>query len=247
MKTPTGDSPPGDARIESLDDISGMSGSLSQRVYTGLRNAILDLRLPPGSVLRKAALCQQLGVSRSPVAEAITLLSAEGLVDVIPQSATRVARFSLSEIREESFLREAIEVAAVSRVASARSEDQLAQLSRNVHLQRLLVADRDFHGFFDVDEEFHALLLAFTGYRKVAEVAAQIALQVRRARILLLPEDGRPEATVAEHEAILEAIRDRDPIAAADAIRAHLAQLISRIEPLETTHPSYFRAARAVL
>ena len=76
-----------------LAEIGEMSGSLAQRVYQSLRDAILTLEYMPGSVIRKSYICQQLGVSRQPVSEAIARLSSEGLVDVIPQSATRVSRF----------------------------------------------------------------------------------------------------------------------------------------------------------
>ncbi|PRY76906.1 DNA-binding GntR family transcriptional regulator [Yoonia maritima] len=226
--------------VDTLTDIDQLDGPLSQRVYTALRDAILDMKLVPGTVLRKAAICEQFGVSRSPVADALTRLSGDGLVDVVPQSATRVTRFSLDEIREECFLRDAVEVAAVKRVAATRTHDQILQLKRNVHLQKLLVEDEDFHGFFEADEAFHKMLLEFTGFRSVAAIAGQLALQLRRVRMLVLPKAGRPAETLAEHAAILDAITDQDPQAAAKAMRYHLAQLINRIEPLERQHPDFF-------
>lgn len=222
-------------------DIDDLDGPLSQRVYTALREAILDLTLPPGTVLRKGAICEQFGVSRSPVAEALTRLSGDGLVDVIPQSATRVTRFSLDEIREECFLRDAVEVAAVKRVAAIRTDDQLVQLTRNIRMQSLLVEDQDFRGFFEADEAFHTMILDFTGFKSVAAIGSQLSLQLRRVRLLILPEAGRPAHAVKEHAAVLDAIRDRDPEAAGAAMRFHLAQLIDRIAPLEQDHPDFFR------
>ncbi|WP_245754119.1 GntR family transcriptional regulator [Loktanella salsilacus] len=222
-------------------DINGMDGPLGQRVYTVLRNRILDLTLPPGAVLRKGALCEQLGVSRSPVAEALARLSVDGLVDIIPQSATRVSRFSMAALKEESFLRDAVEVAAVRAVAESRTDAQLVQLSRNLRLQGLLVEDADFQGFFEADLQFHDLILSFTGFPKVAAVAGQMSLQLQRARVLVLPELGRPAQAVAEHRAVLDAIADQDTEAAKTAMAFHLGQLISRIEPLEKQFPDYFR------
>ncbi|QHQ35123.1 GntR family transcriptional regulator [Algicella marina] len=232
--------------LEGLPALDEMSGPLSQRVYLLLRSAILDLTFPPGRVLRKGTLCDRLGVSRSPVSDAITRLATEGLLDVIPQSATRVRRLSLVDLREESFLREAIETAAVRKVAEEREEAALEQLSRNFRLQCLLVEDGDFRGFFEADEAFHTLILGFTGYRKLASALSQMSLNIRRARLLLLPEANRPAETVEEHDAILAAIRDRDPDAAAQAMRFHLGQLISRIEPLEKRHPDYFRRGQSL-
>ncbi|MDA9980117.1 GntR family transcriptional regulator [Yoonia sp.] len=222
-------------------DINSLDGPLGQRVYTVLRNKILTMSFEPGTVLRKGALCEQLGVSRSPVTEALNRLSSDGLVDIIPQSATRVSQFSMFELRQESFLREAVEVAAVAKVALDRTDEQLVILSRNLKMQGLLVEDEDFQGFFKADLEFHELILAFTGFPKVAVTAGQMSLQLNRARMLILPEPGRPAEAVAEHESILAGIKARDVDAARSAMSLHLQQLITRIEPLERQHPEYFR------
>lgn len=225
-------------------DINSLDGPLGWRVYRVLRNKILTMSYVPGTVLRKGALCAQLGVSRSPVTEALNKLASDGLVDIIPQSATRVSQFSLFELREESFLREAVEVAAVAKVARERTDDQLTILSRNIKLQGLLVEDEDFEGFFEADLVFHELVLAFTGFPKVPVTAGQMSLQLRRARMLILPEKGRPDETVAEHKAIFECIKARDADGARSAMSRHLGQLITRVEPLERQHPEYFRPSR---
>lgn len=222
-------------------DITHLEGPLGQRVYTALRRSILDMTLEPGAILRKGALCEQLGVSRSPVAEALGRLSSDGLVDIIPQSATRVSQFSMAELLEEDFLREAVETAAVARVAEDHTPDQLLRLSRNLRLQGLLVEDADFQGFFEADLEFHEMILGFTGFPKVTLVAEEMTLQLRRARKLILPEPGRPAEAVAEHQIILAAIEAKDSRAARTAMSRHLRQLIKRIKPLERQHPDYFR------
>lgn len=223
-------------------DITHLEGPLGQRVYTALRRSILDMTLEPGAILRKGALCEQLGVSRSPVAEALGRLSSDGLVDIIPQSATRVSQFSMAELLEEDFLREAVETAAVARVAEDHTPDQLLRLSRNLRLQGLLVEDADFQGFFEADLEFHEMILGFTGFPKVTLVAEEMTLQLRRARKLILPEPGRPAEAVAEHQIILAAIEAKDSRAARTAMSRHLRQLVKRIKPLERQHPDYFRA-----
>ncbi|MFS4579779.1 GntR family transcriptional regulator [Phaeobacter sp. C3_T13_0] len=223
--------------------IDGLDGTLGHRVYTVLRDQILNMSLEPGFVLRKGALCEQLGVSRSPVAEALGKLSSEGLVDIVPQSATRVSRLSLTAIQEESFLREAIEVAAVAKIANERSEEQLCKLSRNLRLQTLLIEDGDHAGFFEADVEFHNLILQFTGFPKVIAAADHLSLQLLRARMLLLPTKGRPKEAVEEHQAILDAIKAKDSKAARASMAIHLRQLIDRLTPLETTHPEFFRKA----
>lgn len=226
-----------------LRPLSHCVGTLAQRAYQSLREAILDLTFRPGEPLRKAEICAALGVSRSPVSEAISRLAAEGLVTVIPQSGTQVARFSMQEIREGAFLREAIELAAVEAVAPAITEDQLVQLRRNLRVQRALVTDGDYPGFYRMDAEMHALILSFTGHRNLAQVADTAWVNVNRARRLIMPLPGRVAATLNEHEAILAALEARDPGAARLAMRHHLRQLITFLAPLEASHADLFDAA----
>lgn len=225
------------APLRPLDDFAG---SLSQRVYASLKHAILSLIFRPGEILRKPEICAELGVSRSPVSEAIARLSAEGLVDVVPQAGTFVARFSMEEIRESAFLREALELAAVERVAETITEEQLVLLRRNLRVQAALVEDGDFSGFYQMDAEMHELILSFTGFRRLAVLADTSWVHVNRARQLILPAPGRVQATLAEHRAILAALEARDPVAARQATRHHLRQLLTFLEPLAATRPELF-------
>ncbi len=223
-----------------LPEITTTEGPLAQRVHHALKQAILSLDFPPGANLRKAPVCERLGVSRAPVADAIARLASEGLVDVVPQSGTRVSYFSMDEIREGAFLREALELATVAKVARDLTDDQRKRLSRNMRLQELLIEDDDIPGFYQADEEFHGLLMDFTGFRHLADVAQTVSLQVSRARMLLLPTPGRIAETLSEHRAIYEAISNRDDQAAQEAMRMHLGQLMPRIEKLEKREPHLF-------
>ena len=223
-----------------LRPLTAFHGSLAQRVHAALREAILNLSLRPGDILRKPEICAALGVSRSPVSEAVARLAVEHLVHVVPQAGTYVARFSLAEIREGAFLREALELAAVERVARTVTEDQLLQLRRNLALQVGLVADHDVAGFYQSDAEMHELILGFTGFRRLAVQADAAWVHVNRARQLILPQPGRVEATLAEHQAIIAAIEARDPGAAREATRVHLGKLIGILEPLAQNRPDLF-------
>jgi DNA-binding GntR family transcriptional regulator len=235
--TPAKQDPTAPLRLSSL---AGFSGSLGHRVYQTLRQAILALEYRPGEILRKPEICETLGVSRSPVADAMARLQSEGLVDVVPQAGTFVARFSMQEIREGAFLREAIELAAIERVASIITDDQLLQLRRNLTVQAALVADGDIQGFYAMDAAMHELLLSFTGFPRLAQVSETAWAHVNRARQLILPVPGRIKATLAEHQAILAALEARDPVASRAAVRSHLRQLITYLEPLERDRPDLF-------
>jgi DNA-binding GntR family transcriptional regulator len=226
-----------------LTPLEAFQGSLGQRVYQTLRQAILSLAYRPGEILRKPEICEELGVSRSPVSDAVARLAAEGLVDVVPQAGTFVARFSMEEIREGAFLREAIELAAVERVAESVTEDQLVLLRRSLTVQAALLADGDIPGFYAEDSAMHELMLSFTGFRRLAQVSDTAWLHVNRARQLVLPVPGRVAATLEEHRAIVAAVEARDPAAARAAVRLHLSQLLRFLEPLERERPDLFDPA----
>ena len=227
----------GSARLRSIDHFSG---SLSTRTYAALREAILALRFRPGEPLRKPDLCAALGVSRSPVSEAIARLAGEGLVDVIPQAGTYVARFSMDDLREGAFLREAIETAAIELVATSITDAELRQLRRSLRVQAACIEDGDFEGFYEQDAQMHATLLSFTRFKRLGQVADVAWVNVNRARQLLLPVPGRVAETLTEHQAIVDALAARDPGAARSAMRHHLRQLMTFLVPLEREHPEFF-------
>ena len=223
-----------------LRPLDAFAGSLAQKVYSTLKDAILTLAFHPGEVLRKPEICAELGVSRSPVAEAVARLAAEALVDVVPQAGTFVARFSMAEIHEGAFLREELEVAAIDLVARTITEDQLVQLRRNLRVQEAVIADGDSAGFHQLDAQMHEQILSFTGFRRLPVLSETAWVHVNRARQLVLPAPGRVDATLCEHRAILAALEARDPAAARAATQHHLRQLVLVLEPLVRERPELF-------
>jgi len=236
------DSPLRDAKksVPALQPLDDFPGSLSQKVYLSLKQAILSLAFRPGELMQKSEICKQLGVSRSPVTEAMARLANEGLADIVPQAGTYVTRFSMAEIREGAFLREALELAAVERVAATITDEQLVALKRNLRIQEALMEDGDTAGFHQMDAQMHELILSFTGYRRLASLAETAWIHVNRARQLNLPMPGRMQATLEEHKAIVAALEARDPEAARKATRHHLSQLILLLEPLVDERPELF-------
>src|SRR5262245_38186499 len=110
-------------------------GGATGRVHAALREAIVSLELKPGENLDKLAIATRLGVSRFPVAEAMNRLAAEGLVDIVPQSGSRVALIRISDARENMFLRQALEVETVRRVARTATPGLVEALQANLRYQ----------------------------------------------------------------------------------------------------------------
>lgn len=224
-------------KIRTLDNFQG---SLTNRTFLAIREAIMELNFLPGEIIRKHDICNALGVSRSPVSEALAKLRNEGLVEVVPQSGTFVSRFSLQDIKEGAFLREAIELACIEILASNISEQQLIDLNRNLKLQKVLAESDDYQGFYQLDAKMHGMIMDFTGYKNLAKVTRTGWVQVDRARQLLLPVDGRLKKAFQEHRAVIKALEQNDVALAREKMRTHLNQLILLLTPLEKKHPHLF-------
>ena len=224
-------------KIRTLDNFQG---SLTDRTVLAIREAIMELNFLPGEIIRKHDICNALGVSRSPVSEALAKLRNEGLVEVVPQSGTFVSRFSLQDIKEGAFLREAIELACIEILASNISEQQLIDLNRNLKLQKVLAESDDYQGFYQLDAKMHGMIMDFTGYKNLAKVTKTGWVQVDRARQLLLPVDGRLKKAFQEHRAVIKALEQNDDALARENMRTHLNQLILLLTPLEKKHPHLF-------
>ena len=226
--------------ISGLKPLDEFPGTLAERVYLSLRAAILELVYPPGAPLPKREICETLGVSRSPISEAIARLASDRLVKVVPQAGTFVARFSMADIREAVFIREAIEVAAIRELALKITDAQLVALRRNLKVQEALLIDGDFVGFYQFDLDFHSQLMSCTGYTRLTEFAEIAWVHLRRARQQILPERGRSIVTLGEHLAILEALEARDAMRAEIALRKHLRQLVKVFRQLQRSQPELF-------
>src|SRR5215470_9608825 len=111
------------------------AGSKSGRVYEELRSAIISLKLQPGAQIDKAEICDRLEVSRQPLSEALARLSEERLVTVEPQKGTYVTRIRMSDVSEAAFVREALEVATVRRIAPEIDDETLDRLKLIVDYQ----------------------------------------------------------------------------------------------------------------
>lgn len=229
-----------DADVTKLPILSDLNGTLADRVYGAVKSAILTLDFEPGTMIRKQAICEWLGISRSPVSDALNKLSSEGLVDIVPQSGTRVARLSMAAITEDAFLREALEVAAARHAALHRSDEVLARLARNIEMQKLLLVNIDGEDFMRTDKDFHDLIMSTTQVTRLPGAVRSLSQHVNRARLLLVPEPGRSADTVDEHIEIADAITAQNADAAQKAMRRHLEQLLRRLAPLEAARPDLF-------
>jgi DNA-binding GntR family transcriptional regulator len=215
--------------------------SKGERVYETLRRRIRELALPPGAPLRKDEIAAELGVSRAPVSEAIARLAEEGLVEVFPQHGSFVAPIRAADVRDSLFIRTALETEAMRRLAPGVDADLIQRLDDNLARQTHALAVNDLPRFYDLDEALHALLFAAVESPRALRLLDAARAPLDRMRRLALPEPGRPEATLAEHRRLVDAVRTGDAEFAASAMRVHLAMVARSVErelaKLEETPP----------
>jgi len=209
------------------------------RVHAALREAIVQLDLKPGEFLDKQAIAARMGVSRFPVGEAMNRLAAEGLVDIIPQSGSRVALIKISDTRENMFLRRALEVETVRRLATTASPELIDQLTSNLRYQEAAIEAQDLKGFHGFDLIFHALLQDHLGFERVRNATETARLGLDRVRRLLNTR-RRLELTLSEHKAIVAALEAHEGEAAARAMYGHLDAVMAELETFARERPELF-------
>jgi GntR family transcriptional regulator, rspAB operon transcriptional repressor len=206
------------------------AASKAERVYETLRRRIRELALPPGAPLRKEEIAAELGVSRAPVSEAIARLAEEGLAEIFPQHGSFVAPIRPEAVRESLFIRTALEIEALRRLAPAADASLIARLEDNLAGQATALDDGDLARFHDLDEALHALLFAAAGTARSLRILDAARAPLDRVRRLALPEPGRPQATLAEHRRLVDAVKSGDAELAGAAMRVHLAMAARSVE-----------------
>jgi DNA-binding GntR family transcriptional regulator len=206
-----------------LSDVQAFeSVSLWERVYERVRTDILSSTLPPGAELNEAALAASLGVSRGPVREAIKHLAAEGLVTMRARRGPVVSSLTHEELIDAYQVREALEALGVRLATSRLTTEQLDRLQELNESMELCVDMNAVEGFFDKNEQFHGLLVEASGNRKLIEMYEQLASQMGRYRTQSLVLRGTMKRSIAEHNAILRALRKRDPERASRLLVEHI-------------------------
>ena len=221
---------------------SPVTGSLlAERVYAQLRKEILLARLRPGEPVSENQLAQRLGVSRTPVREAVQRLVREGLVNVWPQRGSLVSLMSLQRIREALFVREAVECQVVRQLlAPGGTPAQWEPLEASLARQKQALQDKDLEATLRADEDFHRGLLELCGLGGVWPVVAQARDLHQRIRAIAVPELQSGRKAVSDHQAILDALQAGDAERAVRCVSEHVRHNEVLANDIAALHPDYF-------
>ncbi|HEY8475636.1 MAG TPA: GntR family transcriptional regulator [Chloroflexota bacterium] len=198
--------------------------TLRERVLAQITERIVCGVYPPGLRLVESELAQEMGVSRSPVREALRQLEEEGLVVNLPGASTVVAPVSLEDAEELYEIREALETVAVRHAAELLRAEDAELLRAVVARMRQVYGTGDIAETTDVDMEFHRLLWQFSRRPGLISMLKNLERQTRRYVLLTRSHivTFAPLAAVEEHERLAEAVLRRDPDAAERCAREHL-------------------------
>jgi DNA-binding GntR family transcriptional regulator len=214
--------------------------STPTQIYGALRDAIVRVELVPGQQLSENELAGQLGVSRTPVREALARLRDERLVQVVPQLGTFVARLSATAVGDAQFIREALECAAVRVTAERADDEDLRAIEDNLRAQVRARDERSEEIFDLLDHAFHRMLCDLSRHPSVWMVNERARAHINRIRRLSLGAEGYLTEMIEEHRQVLAAIADHDPDRAELTLRYHLRQVLRELPRIRVEHPDFF-------
>jgi len=190
-----------------------------------LRQMIVTGAVLPGDLLAETALAQEFSVSRTPIREALKQLEREGLVEVRSRVGTFVRKPTQREINEMFALKESFEGLAAGLMARRGPVPELEHLKDNVEQSQLAVKRGDTEAYSRLVHDFHSTLVAGADNRKLSEHYDLLMNQLAYQRIVsqTLSQPGRLQNSASEHQAIIDAICSKDPLAAELVMRRHVA------------------------
>lgn len=183
----------------------------SERAYRILKRLILENEITAGSQMLELEAAARLGMSRTPIREAMVRLDQEGMVELRPRHGMRVLPISPDVLAEIYDILTALEGAAAEAAArKGASPEQLASLQQAVDEMEAALAADDLRRWSVADASFHRQLVALAGNRRLAALVEQVSDQAHRARMTTLRLRPKPVSSNRDHAALVQAIRDRD-------------------------------------
>lgn len=210
-------------------------------VFDMLREEIISLALPPGTMVSRQELQGRFGFSSTPIRDALMRLQEERLVDVYPQHATVVSAIDLDLARQGQFLRRSVELELVRTLSLSAQPSAIARMRSLVRQQAAFSDLGEYEAFVRVDQDFHRTLYEAAQVTALWELVRRQSGHIDRLRRLHLPKAGKMREILVAHTAIVDAIEAGDATEAQAALRDHLSRSLDFVPSLRESHPTYFR------
>jgi len=200
-----------------------------EEAYSRLKQAILSLALRPGEPVLEKEWAERLGMSRTPVREALQRLEYEGLVTSDPRRGWFVYTLSLDDIRQIFDVKIELEGLAARRAAERISEEQAARLRGALEDLARVTQERDLEAWHLADYAFHEILFEAAGNTRLQQIIRSLNSQMHRIRAGHLALEGRRKRSLEEHRTLTDAILSGDGQAAEGTMQAHLKDLLDSL------------------
>lgn len=202
---------------------------LSQKVYRVLKAEIIKGSLKPGTKLLEGKIAKQMGVSRTPIREALRELAAEGFVKMSPNQGMIVINSSIEDIQEVLQIRGVLEGLAARLAAEKINQKEVNELEKYLKQMEIFTKKDDALAFSEMDAEFHELILNVCGNKRLIQLRRNLSDQAHRYRIRSLSIPGRLRYSLKEHQEIVEAIKKKDSIQANRLSQIHIKNVLKNI------------------
>ncbi len=206
--------------------------SLAEIAYNTLRESIFTFKLIPGTIYNEMSVAGDLGLSRTPVREALLRLSTQGLINFLPRKGFEVVRYTRKDVEEIFELRLLIEPAVLRKIAKNITDKEIEKLEHELSMQRRAEEENDAFRFMDSDRIFHNLLCDFADNSRLMRIVENFQDLCHLMGTQALDSNGRMPKAISEHEVIVRAIREKDPEKTATSMGNHLEEIRKTI--LET-------------
>ncbi|MEU5083662.1 MULTISPECIES: GntR family transcriptional regulator [Streptomyces] len=207
----------------------GSGEQAKQYALERLRKAILRGEMAPAQRLVENELAESYGVTRASMRAALLDLTSEGLVERIRNRGSRVRVVTVEEAVEITECRMVLEGLCAAKAATEATDAQLDELTAMGKAMGKAVADGDPVTYSELNHDLHALIRDASGQHTAVGLLERLNAQLVRHRFQLALRPGRPQQSLGEHLAVIDAIRARDPQAAETAVRAHLSSVIDAL------------------
>lgn len=208
--------------------------------YRVLKDNIVMLELEPGSVVSENALSAELGLSRTPVREALIELGKTQIVEIYPQKGSIISLIDWELVEEAQFLREVLETAVVGQVCEVATDEDLKKLSENLLLQELYLKSKNTDKLLEIDNEFHKGLFVINKKPHIYNLMNSMTTHFDRVRTLSLTA-VKDIKVVQDHKDILTAIQKRDPVEAVHMMKRHLTRYKVDQNEIRNKYGKYFK------
>lgn len=191
-------------------------------VFNTLRQAILKGELAPGERLMEIQLADRLGVSRTPIREAIRKLELEGLVLMIPRKGAEVAKISEKSLRDVLEVRRSLEELAAELACQRMTDEEVADLEEAQIAFKKAIASKEPMAIAETDEHYHDIIYGGTKNVRLVQILNNLREQMYRYRLEYIKDEDKRQILVLEHESILAAIKNRRIPEAKESVRVHI-------------------------